>query len=107
MRRSISGTKWCVALGVVLAVLSLAGPAVAGDDYVGTPPPDVGNIDSGGAGGGAVAGQRGNLAPEANESRDRGALALTGSPLGLLLFLAILAIGIGILLKRRADRPVT
>ncbi len=107
MRRSSRrGTQWCLAIGLVVAALMLTGPAAA-DDYVGTPPPNAGSVDSGGTGSGPVAAQSGNVAQVAhNRDHRSGGLALTGTDVLSLLFVAAALVGTGILLKRRADRPV-
>ena len=126
MRRSSRGSKsrgskWCVAFGLVLTALLLAGPASA-DDYVGTPPPNAGSADTGGSGSSAASSPSGAASSPSGAAAQGGSahggsahgaggrsggLAVTGTDIVSMLFLAGVLVGTGFVLKRRAGRSVS
>lgn len=96
------------AAGVIAAAaLSIGSPALAGDDYVGRQPPQVGPSDVGGARSAQVLSAQGGTAVQQITPRaTAGGLALTGTDIAGLTFIAAASVAGGIVLVRRA-RPTT
>lgn len=90
--------KWIATVGLFLAVLVMASPALA-DDYVGTPAPNVAAQDPG-AGARPVA----VLSASGVRAAPAGTLALTGADIVSMVFLALVSVGAGVIVVRRTRR---